>query len=169
MYVRRYNHKGPKLLWDNLLSLIEEYMADELNGDYTVPDEYLKAHKPNFEGNVIVVEPDEDDTEEDDSGQKLNRTVVFNITLAKKIGTTPQEAEANVTGELYDEMMRRKEALWNVIISLTESELFEGITHTPAFWEVRGGAYRGGKVGNTYAATVRDIKAVFNYGEIHNA
>jgi hypothetical protein len=171
-YARKFNYAGIEPLRDNVLAVLQANIPDELGliaeetDSDPLPDfdEYLTAEKPDPQERVILIQPDEDDAVEMESGHGLEETNIFDISILIKSAESP---DGDTLAQLTTEIIRYKKAVRNVLWSANASELFEGIENTPAYWQVRGGRYTWVRMGNVYARAVRNMKLIFEYGEVH--
>jgi hypothetical protein len=167
-YVRRFNYRGIEPLQANVLRILERDLPDELDliaEEYDtdalpVFAEYLGSQKKEPLLPCIVVEPDEDDAVTDESGLLLGEENVLDITIV----LAPTEELEQVTLNI----MRYKRAVMNVLWSADQEDLLEGIDHTPATWDLRGGRYIWTQANNLYGRAVRNLKLVAKYEEVYN-
>lgn len=162
-YERKYNFKGIEPLIENVIRIVRRDIEAELveiardTGETAPPkfEEYLRAEKTEPKFPLLLVQPDEDDISEIEDVD-LNEEFILDITITDQ----PTEDLEKATKHI----IRRKNAVRNILLAAEEEDIFKDMTHQTGWWEIRGGRFTWVMVNGVYVRAVRNMKLHSFYG-----
>ncbi len=161
-----FHYQGIEPFWRNTTALLTAQLPAAVaaiaqeKGEPLIPiDSVLAADTAGPPDRWIVVQPDEVDVAEINDGAGIFEECTLDITVALKATDDLEKLTAD--------LMRYERAVRQIILSASEEDLLEGIA-SAGWWELRGGRYRWGQVGQVKVRVLAGLKLTVRFMEERN-